>query len=311
VACADGRLRSFSLATPPVLVREQRVEGDIRSLFVLGQQAWVEIARYEARPVRQVSGAEPPVTPAAPPAPPTPEAIEPKPVEPAPAPAKEENIVFPSREGGIVIVGAGLRAMVPIGTLGVGGLFDVNASWHATIPLALRARVRPAGGVTTSGGTNPYASGGGVAAGSLDALFDARFFAVGLGFGFGTFANQNPYGFATTDVSAHFVVSQHLRIGTLDGLSLTGQTLLIALPRGFEFYGGEGMLQVPLRRGWQLQLRGGGSLAPHGYGELGMRIGIGGDDHEKPRFFITPSVGAALIRSYAGPSVGLAVDYRF
>ena len=101
VDCTDGRLRSFSLASPPVLIREQRVEGDVRSLFMLGSQAWVEIARYEARPVRQAGGsAVVPVQPFAPGGvPPSDELAPPTeaPVEPvaAAAPANEENIVFP------------------------------------------------------------------------------------------------------------------------------------------------------------------------------------------------------------------------
>lgn len=307
VACSDGHVRTFELGDPPRLINDVQVDGEVRSLFLLGNQAWVEVAHYEAKPLRQASTTPParasepmpqpaaPVTAARPSAPPVVEAAKP-----------EESIMGPQRQGDVFLSESIIRVMVPIGTLGVGALVDASITWRAEIPFAVRARISPLGGVTAS-----LNQAGGVAAGSLDALFDGRFFAAGLGLGFGTvkdFAYQ-PNGSLRASDETGFLVSQHLRIGALEGLNFTAQTQLVATRlSGFTIYGGEGLLQIPVRRDWQLRLRGGGSRAPFGFGELGMRIGIGGE--EKPRLFLTPSVGAIFLNSFIGPSVGLGVDYR-
>jgi hypothetical protein len=311
-------VRTFELSEPPTLVEEVRVDGDVQSLFLLGQQAWVEVAHYEAKPLRQ-AGAPAPSSPT----PATPVAVAmtttatpsaaPMVAAPAKTPNPDDSIFGPPRQGGVFIFEAGLHAMVPIGTLGVGAVVDASLTWHAEIPFALRARLFPLAGVTASS-TSPLtgAASGGVAAGSLDAIFDSRYFGAGLGIGFGTFKDffiVTNTGVVTTRDSAGFLVSQHLRIGTLDGLNFTAQTQLVATEStGFTIYGGEGLLQIPVRRDWQLRFRGGGSRAPFAYGDLGMRIGIGTED--KPRLFLTPTVGVTYVNSFIGPSVGLAIDYR-
>lgn len=152
-------------------------------------------------------------------------------------------------------------------------------------------------------------SAGGVAAGSLDAIFDSHYFAAGVGFGsYRTFFFPNT-GPAVSTEAVGFLVSQHLRIGTRDGLSFTAQTQLVATDAtGFTIYGGEGLLQIPVRRDWQLRFRGGGSMGPFAFGELGMRLGVGGE--RQPRLFLTPSLGVIYLSTFAGPSVGLSLDYR-
>ena len=63
-----------------------------------------------------------------------------------------------------------------------------------------------------------------------------------------------------------------------------------------------------MRRDWQLRFRGGGSRGPFAFGELGMRLGVGGE--RQPRLFLTPSLGVIYLSAFAGPSVGLSLDYR-
>lgn len=326
VACNDGRVRTFELTQPLTLINELRVDGELRGVFLRGQQAWVEVARYDAKPVRQATlapaGASsallPPLAVAPlpalpispPPQQPTATTYNPPPPAPVKTASSEDSIFAPPRQGGVVIFEAGLHAMVPIGTLGIGAVVDLALTWHAEIPFALRARLSPLGGVTASS-TSPLTGGsaGGVAAGSIDAIFDSRFFAAGLGLGFGTYKNFTftNTGSRSTD-AAGFLVSQHLRIGTIDGLNLTAQTQLVATEEsGFTIYGGEALLQIPVRRDWQLRFRGGGSRGPFAFGELGMRMAVGSEG--RPRLFLTPSVGVIYL-TFAGPSVGLALDYQ-
>lgn len=294
VACEDGRLLSFSLASPPQLVNELLVEGEVRSVFLLGNQAWVEVAHAEARPLRQgasqpVSGAAMPTRPApAEMSPPLVAAAPPPPAAVMPAPKSDDTVIGPERAGGVFVFSASLHPMVPIGTLGVGVIADASITWHATIPFAARLRLWPVAAVTSAGAS---------IGGSLDLFFDSRFFAAGLGIGGGSSSG-----------GGGVVLSQHLRLGALDGLQFTAMTQVIATFSAWAFYGGEGLLQIPVRRGWALHFRGGGNMSPFVFGDLGMRIAIGAE--QKPRLFLTPTVGFALVQFQAGPTVGLAIDYR-
>lgn len=220
VAREDGRLRSFSLASPPALVNELLVDGELRSVFLLGNQAWVEVAHAEARPLRQlpqpVSGAPPMASPevrSAPVevAPPLVAAAPPPTAAAAPVPNADDTVIGPARAGGVVVLSGSLRPMVPIGRLGVGIVADASLTWHATVPFAARLRLWPVAAVTTAQGAS--------LGGSLDLFFDARFFAAGLGIGFGTSAG-----------GGGLVLTQHLRLGAIEGLQFAAQTQLLATP---------------------------------------------------------------------------------
>lgn len=297
VACDDGRIKSFSLEGTPAVVSEARVDGEVRSLFLHEHQVWVELSRVEARPLRQVAiplGAPVVIAPSSPKA--------------AAAPTGEppDTVLGPVRPTGFIF-GAGFRLMVPIGVLAVGGALEASVSWYASFPFAVRVRLFPLAGVTSSSFAPLNTSSGfGIAGGSLDAMFDGRYFAAGLGAGFGQFTNSN--GLGSFQLQTGFTLSQLLRIGALDGLCFVGQTQLVMAGFGFAFHGGEALVQIPFQRKWLLQLRGGGSIAPFAFGEVGMRIGLG--DAERAKFFLVPSVGITFVRFVAGPSVGLAAEYR-
>ena len=163
----------------------------------------------------------------------------------------------------------------------------------------------PLAGITNNTSQFSAPGGAGTGSASLDAMFDGRYFAAGLGVGFGTYPYfQNSF----SRESIAFALTQLVRIGALDGLNFGAQTQLVATPVGFNLYGGEAMLQVPIRRKWLLQFRGGGLAAPFAFGDIGMRIGLG--DAEKSRLFLTPTVGVAYVGGLAGPSVGLGFEYR-
>lgn len=300
VACDDGRIKTFSLEGTPALVSEARVEGEFRSLFLHDGQAWVEVAKVEARPLRQAAV---PVT-----------AAGPVTVRPVAAPVTTtgepgDTILGPVRPTGFIVAG-GLRVMVPIGVLAIGGALEASFAWHAEVPFAVRVRLFPLAGVSSTGSFTPLgsSSGVGLAAGSLEAMFDGRYFAAGLGIGFGQFTNFSSFN-GSVSYQAGFTISQVLRVGALDGLYFGGQTQLVVTDFGFNFYGGEATLQIPITRKWLLQFRGGGSTAPFAFGDIGMRIGVG--DAERAKLFLVPTVGVTYIRFVAGPSVGLGVEYRF
>lgn len=307
VACDDGRLRVFSLEGAPTLVRDARVDGEVRSLFLLGDEAWVELTKVEARPVKHAATAAvvsaPPVVKA--PGAPTPATSAPEP---------GDTLLGPARATGVFVAG-GLRVMIPIGVLAIAATLEASATWHAEAPFALTARVAPLGGVTA---TNAYSNTtgqlvagppAGVASGELDAMFDGRYFAVGLGFGFGQAPNYDAIGFGVATYSTNFTVAQVLRVGALDGLSLSGQTQVVLSRTGFSFFGGEGTVQIPIQRKWLLQLRGGGQVSGFFFGEVAMRIGLG--DAPRAHLFLVPMLGFAAVRGTAGPAVGLGVEYRF
>lgn len=303
VACDDGRVRTFSLEGPPTLVREARTDGTLRALFLRDDEAWVEVTRTEARPLEEAALTTLAVSPAAPVAP----AAKQAPGAPSAEPG--DTLLGPVRQTGF-FAEAGVRLVIPIGVLAVGGTFEAGLTWRAAVPFAVRVRLAPLAGVTATNASFPLTTSGpaGLASGAVDAMFDGRYFAVGLGVGFGHYS-EGFTGFGQPLYQPGFTISQTLRVGALDGLALSAQTQVVLTSAGFAFYGAEGTVQIPIQRKWLLQLRGGGSAAMYAFGEVGMRIGVGTED--RARFFLVPSLGGTLIRATAGPSVGLGAEYRF
>ncbi|MDP1916873.1 MAG: hypothetical protein Q8L14_11525 [Myxococcales bacterium] len=310
VGCRDGRVRSFRLEAgrAPALIEDVAVDGELVGLFVANGRVWVELLRREARlvPTRAVS--REPLAQAPAPSPMTP--VEaPRPAAPT---AASGSLLFPEREGGYVSLGAGLGLVVPLGFSGIGLLTDVAVEWHASVPFALRARLWPAGGLIGSqdpmpgGFASPAAPPGGVWNLGVEALFDGRFFGVGLGIGGAQTVEYASQQSGAVTLGAGLTLIQALRIGALDGLHLEGRTTLVSTARsGFGFYGGEGRLGIPVRQGWQL-LVGGGATQMTSWGDAGMRIRL----QTQSALFITPRAGFAVIQGRGGPSVGVTFDVR-
>lgn len=221
------------------------------------------------------------------------------------------SLVGPPRTGNIVSLAAGGRVMLPIGTLGVGGLVDAEATWHAQTLFALKLRLFPVGGVALSDGR-----AGGAFGGSLEALFDSQFFAIGLGLSVEQFQDFVSVfgGFGvTTDFT--FGLTQVLRVGALDGFAFSARNHLGIVNGAFNFVGLEGALQIPISRTWWLVLRGGGSAAPLAWGEVGMRIAVRGNGGADT-LFLTPSLGVAGLNAGQngglafGPTAGIGFEYR-
>lgn len=315
VGCRDGRVRSFRLSPdqPPALVDDVPVEGELVGLFVANGRVWVELVRREARPLspRLVSREPLPQVASAGEGTSSGETARSSPAAPAETTPTEPisgSLFFPERAGAYVSLSVGVGLVVPLGFSGIGMLTDLSAAWHASVPFALRARLSPAGGLFGSQAPNQYrpTMPGGVWNFAVEALFDGRFFGVGLGVGAGQTIqySQRPSGMVG-EPGAGFTLVQVLRIGALDGLHAEGRTTLVSLPVGFGFLGGEGRVGVPFRAGWQL-LVGGGGLQATAWGEVAMRIRL----PTESQLFITPKAGFTSVQGFAGPSVGVSLDVR-
>ncbi|MHB8872895.1 MAG: hypothetical protein ACYC8T_04345 [Myxococcaceae bacterium] len=216
----------------------------------------------------------------------------------------------PPRSGGIISAGVGSRALLPIGRLGVGGLFDAWATWHAETLFALQLRLFPVGGAVADGAT------GGLFGGSLEALFDSRYFAIGLGLSAEQYQQYQYQSYYQASSSSGFAfgLTQVLRVGAIDGAQFSARNHLAVLGHGFNFAGLEGGVQIPLSTVWWLIVRGGGSVAPLGWGEVGMRIAARGNGGAGT-LLITPTLGVAGFTSgnamAVGPTAGIGFEYRF
>ncbi len=221
------------------------------------------------------------------------------------------SLVAPPRSAPILSFGGSIRLLVPISNLGVGMLDDLWATWHATAPFALRARFFPLGLLYI--GNSSYGSTGtsGLFGAALEAMFDSRFFAIGLGLGTNQYQGYSYFGSPSAQFG--FAITQTLRVGTLDGLNMTVQTQILVANNAFQFGGGDGGFQIPLTRTMWLVIRGGGTAGPLGWTDVGMRIATQGSGRGGT-LFITPTLGwAGMSVDYgfrAGPTAGIGLEYR-
>ncbi len=219
----------------------------------------------------------------------------------------ENSMWFPERRGGFVSVAGDLRLALPLEPLNVGAILDASVTWYAPFPLAVRLRGSPL--AVFSGGRYQTSPPGWSVAGALEVLFDTRFVAAGAGMGVATVLDEH------VDANSLFyfglVVNAFVRLGTLDGLHLTGRTHFRNLPNvGFLLSGLEGTLQVPLARGWWLRARGFGDASSIALGDAGVRIALG-QDPAHAAGFLSVMAGFALSQGVFGPSVGFGYEHRF
>ncbi len=222
--------------------------------------------------------------------------------------ATTASMVAPPRSGNLLAFGGSIRAMIPIGSLGIGAFGDLWASWHASFPFAVRARLFPLGATYIA--SSSFGSGseaGGLFGAAIEAMFDSQYFAVGLGLGASQYRSYTAqFGFGITQV---------LRVGALDGFHLYAQNHLLVASGRFEYGGTDATIQIPLSRSWWLTIRGGGSVAPYGFTEVGMRIATQGNGRSGS-LFVTPTIGWAGMNTggyafRAGPTVGIGIEYRY
>lgn len=213
------------------------------------------------------------------------------------------SLLFPERRSGVVSLSADaavFASLLPqeipqvIEYRGVGVIGELAAAWHAPAPFALRARAFPLHVSGDLRGGRAWLGGGAL----LEALLDLRFFAVGLGGGFGTFEVED----ATALVP---LLTGVLRLGALDGLQLQARVHFRMLgPTGQLWLSGlEATAQVPLVRGWWLS---GGArfILDAGVGDVGVRASL------SPSMFLSTRVGLGLTRIGLGPSLAVGIEYR-
>jgi hypothetical protein len=150
--------------------------------------------------------------------------------------------------------------------------------------------------------------------------YDSQYFEMGLGFGAQT-VNQTAL---FLDPGSGLSVAQLIRFGASDGLNITARTSIVLFHSQFYFGGMVATGQIPVARGFWLLLGGGGGDVGYGYGELGLRVLLGGNGAAGSRYLTVTAGGAGVFaqdacdpfgscgeRSYGGPMAGVGGEWRF
>jgi hypothetical protein len=207
------------------------------------------------------------------------------------------NTAAPPRvpaQGWIRLNAAGL---VSISDTGGGLVFDGAIGYRFKPPIELSLRIGPGWG----GGNANRVSGRATFVGMI--AFDHPYFAIGVGGGVSVFEDEPVAG----------VFAQMVRLGAVDGLSLTVVTQFAKGPAGTRWAldGVDGVVQIPLSHKapatW-LTLHGRGSWIDGG-GDLGVRIRARGNGQRGTLTF-WPHVGVHVVYDWVGPAMGLGLDVR-
>jgi hypothetical protein len=229
------------------------------------------------------------------------------------------GLVAPPRPAGIWQLEVMGRPFVALDALGGGVLLDAGIGYRFASNLRLAALLSPVGFGDVEG-----QDAIGVANGMALVSFDSRYLEMGVGLGAQTVSDPS---FPLSPGSG-LTVGQIARIGALDGLNLTGRSTVVLFHRRFDF----GSLvingQIPVGRGYWLLMGGGGGPVGYGYGEIGLRVLLGGNGGHGSTFLRATAGGAGVFRSkpcttsqfgfecggqrsYVGPMVGFGGEWRF
>ncbi len=224
------------------------------------------------------------------------------------------------------------RPFLAMDTVGFGSVNEIRATWRFDAPFALHATLDPAGvGFAELGNILALA-------GSVVASYDTDYFEIGLGLGWsaitGGFGFADEVGsfdggdFEFRRVRDGFALSQMARLGSLDGIHLHVFNTFLFDGDAFIYGGTRASAQIPVADDLWLIIAGGAGAAGYAFGELGLRVLVHGNgDHGT--LFLTPTLGGAGLMgeteetcswdtervcvqsiSYAGPMVGIIVEYR-
>jgi len=327
VACGKGGVVAVNVSNPQAPRREgsMAVDGDATSVFLHDGGVWVQVEHdVEARPVR-IGSSSPTPTPTAgepPPLPPPPETHAPvvtvapprNPEEPPPggevevpltggAEAEAPGITAPPRRGDLWDISLFTSAFVAFGSLGGGLLGSGSVAYRFDAPVVLRVEAipfalgSPAVTTTTGGGftpgigtpTNNRSTGSATAFGAHAVIgLDTQLIEVGLGIG-GVTINQGS-STGSQPQSGAVSIAQEARIGARDGLALNVETSAVALSNRFDLGYFISSFQIPVSRTVMLVIRGGGGSVGFGYGDVGVRVRIRGDNGK----------GTIALSGYAG-----------
>ncbi|MEY4513714.1 MAG: hypothetical protein RLZZ450_5836 [Pseudomonadota bacterium] len=312
-----------------VLAERRSVPGRAQSLFVREEVVWVESTRIEAHPLGEfvASAATAGSTSSAPLAVPAERPTRPVYVS-APAgslrrdaaSASQRGATYsklaPPRVGRLLTVEGGIRPYLPMRSLGVALLADATVTYHGERAWYVQAQLFPLGATATK---DTDASVFGFAA---SVGYDHPYFAVGLGVGAlrrGQFHfDFDPIQRRDREWIEHsfgFSITQSLRVGALDGLSLTVANAFVLDSERWRYGYFDLTIQVPLNRQTWLTAGGGGAEeAGFLYAEVGLRRLVRGD-LGSGSLFVEPSVGLAGIDNRIegvgpGPMVGCHLEWR-
>jgi hypothetical protein len=231
--------------------------------------------------------------------------------------------VAPPRVGGTWELGFVARPFLPLDTLGIGMVSELELALRFDGPFSVHALVAPLGvGIAKEADVVPLA-------GSVIAAYDIRVFEIGFGFG-GSMVNDAP---SNSGRGSGFTVDQMIRLGARDGLALIARNSFVLFNEEFEWGATQGLFQIPIFEDSWLLGRGGAGLAGYGFGEAGLRFLLRGNG-DAGSLFLTATLGGAVIfsdevrcmnivdqftgmtfqscqnASYGGPLVGFGMEWR-
>jgi hypothetical protein len=235
---------------------------------------------------------------------------------------KSESRMAPPRAAGLWELMLRVRPFVALEGLGGGVLTQASAGYRFESHFALAVELHPFG---FAGGTGEDNATLVPAAAFVSALYDHDVFGVGLGIGLQTVhdtAFETPSGSGT-------LLTQRLRLGARDGLSLDLRNDVVLFHSQFDFSGFVGSAMIPVgSRAWLL-FEGGGGSAGYGYGEIGLRSLLRGNGQHGSVFLSVTLGGQGVFefrsklcvsadfafqceddQIYAGPMLGVGVEYR-
>lgn len=311
VACGEVGVAFIDLASAS-LVDLQEEDGRVVGLHLIDGKVWVDVERREARPLKRRKARL--------------DTRSVMPVGPeAEVKSRKASTMFPARHGGVGSVGATVRPLLPLGTIGIGGIAQLSAEYHFDAPVQIGLVVEPLAGAVTNDrnvgnlGVTGYAA------------YDHDYFALGLGVGV-TDLTEVVYGNdgQLSGQKRAFLLAQLVRLGALDGLHLVVRNGFAVVNDEFDFNGTIARIQYPLSENLAL-FGSGGAAQGFAYGELGLRFRAFGTGAADTLFVelsagggkvdgvvdypdCDPTGGAGFckgIESYGGPLVGAGVEYRY
>lgn len=323
-ACAHGAVVVFEGGA---VVATHAVQGEPGALFERGGRVWVELVRLEAVALPSTSGGPATPTPAPQLMPTTlPEGAAALGARPAAGVASvdepfEDEPTFDGPEA-LDPDGSYRSRMAPprvpgwelslfahpfLGSGAAGILADASIGFRAEVPFFLRLEIDPAGYAFAEEGDF------GQFHGYVMIGYDHEWFEMGLGLGVMQ-ARIDDFDRRADGMSPTLVNS--VRLGSRDGMYLLVASSFVMISGSPEYGSTTARMQIPLRPGkWLVMRGGGGGPVGTGFGEIGLRILTRGD-LGSGSLFITPSIGGLGVSnditfaSAAGFTMTVGVEYR-
>ena len=305
VACGERGVLIFSLADPlqPTVAARWPVDGVALEVTAVGDDVYVRTQTITLKPLRPA-----PRTTFAPWTPPP--VQQPCPTwEPPPRkPSKWPKIMAPPRQLG-ASAGAELHGFIAIGSAGAG----IGADGHVVVRMpwvSVHADLWPLAMSFDNKGNQLAVSAMGLVA------VDTDYFELGVGGGGMTY-NEGPR------PNSAFLLSTITRVGTVDGLSFTAWVELLAVDSGvsrgtpfgpaWDGSGFRGVFQIPLGESLLMLVRGAGTVAGWGSGDLALRHRFRGDGGRGSVYGLIGAGGYGTVffgDAHLGPAISVGVEWR-